>query len=152
MEILVRCSALVSLWQQMKLEIWCGWAHHYKTIAKLIVHSRIKKHPTWSSLSETLRPRLYAYSYIWCLLRWRQRQTTNALGRTQRQRCAQRFATKASTKWSVKAENFLCNAMQAIHGADSHRPTLYSLSTDDAFSRDDASRRHFLKSVSTGLI
>ena len=23
----------------MKLEIWCGWAHPYKTIAKLIVHS-----------------------------------------------------------------------------------------------------------------
>ena len=23
----------------MKLEIWCGWAHPYKTIAKFIVHS-----------------------------------------------------------------------------------------------------------------
>ena len=23
----------------MKLEIWCGWAYPYKTIAKLIVHS-----------------------------------------------------------------------------------------------------------------
>ena len=30
---------LVSSWQQMKLEIWCGWAHPYKTIAKFIVHS-----------------------------------------------------------------------------------------------------------------
>ena len=41
MEILVICSALVFSWQQMKLEIWCGWAHPYKTIAKLIVHSTI---------------------------------------------------------------------------------------------------------------
>ena len=39
MEILVRWSALVSSWQQLKLEIWCGWAHPYKTIAKFIVHS-----------------------------------------------------------------------------------------------------------------
>ena len=39
MEILVRWSALVSSWQQIKLEIWCGWAHPYKTIAKFIVHS-----------------------------------------------------------------------------------------------------------------
>ena len=39
MENLVRWSALVSSWQQMKLEIWCGWAHLYKTIAELIVHS-----------------------------------------------------------------------------------------------------------------
>ena len=27
--------------QQMKLEIWCGWAHPYKTIAKVIVHGII---------------------------------------------------------------------------------------------------------------
>ena len=40
---LVRWSALVSSWQQMKLEIWCGWAHPYKTIAKFIVHSIVKK-------------------------------------------------------------------------------------------------------------
>ena len=39
MEILVRWSALVSSWQQMEFEVWCGWAHLYKTIAKLIVHS-----------------------------------------------------------------------------------------------------------------
>ena len=39
MENLVRWSALVPSWQQMKLEIWCGWAHPYKTIAKFIVHS-----------------------------------------------------------------------------------------------------------------
>ena len=39
MENLVRWSALVSSWQQMKLKIWCGWAHPYKTIAKFIVHS-----------------------------------------------------------------------------------------------------------------
>ena len=26
------------LMQQMKLEIWCGWVHPYKTIAKFIVH------------------------------------------------------------------------------------------------------------------
>ena len=39
METLVRWSVLVSSWQQMKLEIWCGWAHPYTTIAKLIVHS-----------------------------------------------------------------------------------------------------------------
>ena len=28
----------------MKLEILCGWAHPYKTIAKLIVHSIDMKH------------------------------------------------------------------------------------------------------------
>ena len=39
MENLVRQSALVSSLQQMKLEIWCGWAYPYKTIAKFIVHS-----------------------------------------------------------------------------------------------------------------
>ena len=39
MENIVRWPALVSSWQQMKLEIWCGWAHPYKTIAKFIVHS-----------------------------------------------------------------------------------------------------------------
>ena len=39
MENLVRWSSLVSLRQQMKLEIWCGWAYPYKTIAKFIVHS-----------------------------------------------------------------------------------------------------------------
>ena len=39
MEILVRWSALVPSWQQMKLEIWCRWVHPYKTITKLIVHS-----------------------------------------------------------------------------------------------------------------
>ena len=39
MDILVRWSALVSSWQHVKLEIWCGWAHPYKTIAKFIVHS-----------------------------------------------------------------------------------------------------------------
>ena len=39
MQTLVRWSALVSSWQQMKLEIWCEWAHPYKTIAKFIVHS-----------------------------------------------------------------------------------------------------------------
>ena len=39
MENLFRWSALVSLWQQTKLEIWCGWAQPYKTIAKFIVHS-----------------------------------------------------------------------------------------------------------------
>ena len=41
MENLVRWSALVSPWQQMKLEIWCGWAHPYKTIAIFIVHSKV---------------------------------------------------------------------------------------------------------------
>ena len=34
MENLVRWSALVSSWQQIKVEIWCGWARPYKTIAK----------------------------------------------------------------------------------------------------------------------
>ena len=41
MENLVRWSALVPSWQQMKLRIWCGWAHPYKTIAKFIVHNII---------------------------------------------------------------------------------------------------------------
>ena len=36
---MARWSTLVSSWQQMKLEIWCGWAHPYKTIAKFILHS-----------------------------------------------------------------------------------------------------------------
>ena len=39
MENVVRWSVLVSSLQQMKLEIWCGRAHPYKTIAKFIVHS-----------------------------------------------------------------------------------------------------------------
>ena len=39
MENLVRWSAFVSSWQQMNFELWCGWAHPYKTIAKFIVHS-----------------------------------------------------------------------------------------------------------------
>ena len=39
MENVVRWSALISSWQQIKLEIWCGWDHPYKTIAKFIVHS-----------------------------------------------------------------------------------------------------------------
>ena len=28
----------------MKLEIWCGWAHPYKTIAKYIVHSIVYRY------------------------------------------------------------------------------------------------------------
>ena len=39
MQNLVRWSALVSTWQQMEFEIWCGWARPYKTIAKFIMHS-----------------------------------------------------------------------------------------------------------------
>ena len=41
METLVKWSALLYSSQQMQLEIWCGWAHTYKTIAKFIVHSII---------------------------------------------------------------------------------------------------------------
>ena len=53
MENLIRWSALVSWWKQMKLEIWCRWAHPYKTIAKFIVH-RILFRATSTQFSYTL--------------------------------------------------------------------------------------------------
>ena len=46
MENFVRCSALVSSWQQMKLEVGGAWAHPYKTIAIFIVHSINSRYQT----------------------------------------------------------------------------------------------------------
>ena len=71
MENLFRWSALVSSWQQMILENWCGWAHPYKTIAKFIVHSIfIFDLSKMFKTMNTLRDVSYNARWFWTTVRY----------------------------------------------------------------------------------
>ena len=54
----------------MKLEIWCGWAHPYKTIAKFVVHSIVCTFRTYTPV-RSLVNHLYSLKLSetshWCL-------------------------------------------------------------------------------------